>query len=236
MFTYKLIALDLDGTLLDNKQEISAQNLEWIAKAEQAGLIVSIATGRGRRWSEQYWSAVSPTSPMVLVNGSEIWRDHQHILARHLLPADQVARLIDVAKEHGAGYWAIGSASDGGASLKVGIHHEDLAIISKLRDLLMSLGEFEVSASAPTNIEINPKGVSKATGLAEVAALYGIAPSEVVAVGDSRNDLAMLQWAGLGVAMGNAEPVVKEAADYIAASNEEDGVAQVIRLALEQMG
>ena len=41
MFTYKLIALDLDGTLLDNKQEISAQNLEWIAKAEQAGLIVS---------------------------------------------------------------------------------------------------------------------------------------------------------------------------------------------------
>ena len=101
---------------------------------------------------------------MVLVNGSEIWRDHQHILARHLLPADQVARLIDVAKEHGAGYWAIGSASDGGASLKVGIHHEDLAIISKLRDLLMSLGEFEVSASAPTNIEINPKGVSKATG------------------------------------------------------------------------
>jgi len=57
-----------------------------------------------------------------------------------------------------------------------------------------------------------------------------------VAVGDSRNDLAMLKWAGLGIAMDNAEPIVKEAADDVTASNEEDGVAQVIRLVLEQVG
>ncbi|HBG02875.1 MAG TPA: phosphoglycolate phosphatase, partial [Firmicutes bacterium] len=127
-------------------------------------------------------------------------------------------------------------AEGSGDRMKVGMHHDDIETISKLRDLVTASGEFEVSGSAPTNIEINPKGVSKAAGLAEAIALLGIAPSEVVAVGDSRNDLAMLKWAGLGIAMDNAEPIVKEAADDVTASNEEDGVAQVIRLVLEQVG
>lgn len=237
MFKYKLIALDLDGTLLDNNQEISGRNLHWIKKAEQAGLLVSFATGRGRSSSERYWSAVSPNSPMVMANGSEVWKNHGEILSRHVLSEDQVARLIDVAKEHGARYWTIGLDAEGsGARMKFGMHHDDIETISKLRDQVTALGEFEVSGSAPTNIEINPKGVSKAAGLAEAIALLGIAPSEVVAVGDSRNDLAMLRWAGLGIAMENAEPIVKEAADDVTASNEEDGVAQVIRLVLEQVG
>lgn len=82
--------------------------------------------------------------------------------------------------------------------------------------------------SHPCNIELNPKGVSKASGLKEVCRRLGIDMSEVVAVGDSLNDLAMIREAGLGVAMGNAQEEVKKAADWTTVTNEEDGVAEVI--------
>ena len=71
--------------------------------------------------------------------------------------------------------------------------------------------------------------MSKASGLAKIAHDLGIDRNEVIAVGDSLNDLEMIQWAGLGVAMGNAEAAVKEAADEITATNEEDGVAKAIQ-------
>lgn len=241
MNRFKLIALDMDGTLLNREQKISEQNLHWIKKAEEAGLIVSYATGRGRESSEPYWGAVSPQAPMVLSNGAEIWKNHSELLARYTLPGEQVPRLINLAREHGAKYWTLGNCSDdpnqvGSQCLKVGMYHEDKEVINKLRALVRSWDLVEVSASAPTNMEMNRKGVTKAAGLAQVTELLGIKPSEVVAVGDSLNDLAMIKWAGFGVAMGNAEEPIKAAADWITASNEEDGVAQVIQLILKEVG
>lgn len=240
MSKYKLIALDMDGTLLNKGQEISEQNLHWIRKAEEAGLIVSFATGRGRASSEPYWGVVSPEAPMILSNGAEIWKNHDELLARYTLPADQVPRLINLAKEHGTKYWTLGSCSDdpsevGDQCLKVGMYHQDVHVIQELRALVRSWDSVEVSASAPNNMEMNRKGVTKAAGLAQITELLGIKPSEVVAVGDSLNDLAMIKWAGLGVAMGNAEEPVKAAADFVTASNEEDGVAQVIQLVLKEV-
>ncbi len=232
---YKFIALDLDGTLLNSREEISEQNLQWIKKAEDAGLIVSFATGRGRPLSEQYWHAVSPAAPMVMVNGAEVWKSHVEIVSRHPLPHSKVPGLISLAKEYGAKYWTVGNDDYSDDYLKIGMHHDNLNVVSQLRDIVSSLGEFEVSSSAPRNLEVNGKGVSKAAGLSEVIALYGIKPSEVVVVGDSLNDLSMIQWAGLGVAMKNAADIIKDAADYITASNDEDGVAQVIQLILKQI-
>lgn len=239
MGKYKLIALDMDGTLLDRQQEISERNLHWIKKAEEAGLVVCFATGRGRASSEPYWGAVSPTAPMVLSNGAEIWKNHDELLSRYTLPAEQVPRLIELAKEHGAQYWTLGSCSEdpltlGDQCLKVGMHHKNLQIIQKLRAIITGWGVVEVSASAPNNVEMNRQGVTKAAGLGEVTELLGIKPSEVVAVGDSLNDLSMIRWAGLGVAMANAEESIKEAADYVTASNEDDGVARLIQLVLHE--
>ncbi|HBN97455.1 MAG TPA: phosphoglycolate phosphatase [Firmicutes bacterium] len=238
MGTYKLIALDLDGTLLNSKREISEQNLYWIKKAEEAGLIVSFATGRGRHSSEPYWGAVLPASPMIISNGAEVWKNHKELSSRNALSLAQVSRLIKLAEEHRVRYWTIKNFVDeetpeGDEFLKVGMYHSDLRLISRLRDLVASWGEFEVSASASNDIEINRKGINKATGLAEVTALLGIDPSEVVAIGDSLNDLAMIKWAGCGVAMDNAAEIIKEAADYVTGSNDEDGVARMIQLILE---
>jgi HAD superfamily hydrolase (TIGR01484 family) len=74
-------------------------------------------------------------------------------------------------------------------------------------------------------LDLAPEGVSKASGLAEVAARLGVAPEHVLAIGDGRNDIEMLQWAGRGVAMGQAPDEVKAAADAVTASVEEDGAA-----------
>jgi Cof subfamily protein (haloacid dehalogenase superfamily) len=77
-------------------------------------------------------------------------------------------------------------------------------------------------------VEIVPRGISKATGVAEVAGPLGVADADVVAFGDMPNDVPMLRWAGLGVAMGNAHPDTKAAANEVTATNAEDGVARVL--------
>jgi Cof subfamily protein (haloacid dehalogenase superfamily) len=77
-------------------------------------------------------------------------------------------------------------------------------------------------------VEISAPGVTKALGLAEVAAAAGVAAADVVAFGDMPNDLEMLRWAGHGVAMGNAHPVLKGVADEVTATNVEDGLALVL--------
>jgi Cof subfamily protein (haloacid dehalogenase superfamily) len=77
-------------------------------------------------------------------------------------------------------------------------------------------------------IEVVPLGISKATGVAEVAQPHGITAEDIVTFGDMPNDIPMLRWAGLGVAMGNAHPEAQAAADEITATNAEDGVARVL--------
>jgi Cof subfamily protein (haloacid dehalogenase superfamily) len=77
-------------------------------------------------------------------------------------------------------------------------------------------------------IEVVPLGISKATGVAEVARPLGITAQDVVAFGDMPNDVPMLRWAGLGVAMGNGHPEAIEAADEVTAPNSEDGLARVL--------
>ncbi|MCW2553517.1 MAG: hypothetical protein QOK45_569, partial [Mycobacterium sp.] len=77
-------------------------------------------------------------------------------------------------------------------------------------------------------IEVVPIGVSKATGVDQVARPLGITAEDVIAFGDMPNDIPMLLWAGLGVAMGNAHPEAKAAADEVTAPNSDDGLARVL--------
>lgn len=93
---------------------------------------------------------------------------------------------------------------------------------------LEATGLFQVTSSAPNNLELNAKGVDKGRGLLALAGLLGLAPCQVMACGDSDNDTAMLRAVGLGVAMGNALPEVKAAAAWVAPGNEESGVARAI--------
>ncbi|MDF2963402.1 MAG: Cof-like hydrolase, partial [Paenibacillus sp.] len=93
---------------------------------------------------------------------------------------------------------------------------------------LEAWGVLEITNSHPLNLELNPKGINKASGIRQVCSLLGIGMSQVIAMGDSLNDESMIREAGLGVAMGNAQDEVKEFADVITATNEEHGVAKII--------
>lgn len=85
-----------------------------------------------------------------------------------------------------------------------------------------------VFRSEPYFLELVPKGIDKAQSLAVLLKEIGMTKDEMIAVGDGFNDLSMIKYAGLGVAMANAQPVVRENADYITLSNDEDGVAAVV--------
>jgi HAD superfamily hydrolase (TIGR01484 family) len=100
-------------------------------------------------------------------------------------------------------------------------------MVAALAPVIGSAGDLTFSHPGGL-VEISAPGVTKATGLAEVAATVGISAADVVAFGDMPNDLEMLRWAGHGVAMGNAHPVLREVADEVTATNAEDGLALVL--------
>lgn len=89
-------------------------------------------------------------------------------------------------------------------------------------------GRFNVLFSAPTFLEIMPQGVDKGKGIRRLGELYGVGADEIMALGDSQNDLDMLKAAGVPVAMANAAEEVKAAAAYVTASNDDDGVAAAV--------
>ena len=85
-----------------------------------------------------------------------------------------------------------------------------------------------VFRSEPYFLELVPKGIDKAQSLSVLLKEIGLTKDEMIAIGDGFNDLSMIQYAGLGIAMENAQPVVKENADFITRSNSEDGVAYAV--------
>lgn len=240
MGPYKLLALDMDGTLLSEEKKISPANKEWIYKAIEAGVTVIFSTGRGVQSVEEYVEELKLQSPMVSVNGSEVWKAPGELFHRHQMQPEWIRKMHELAVEHDTWYWAY--AVEGLFNkekwpedihaihwLKFGYYTEDAPLLQKIRGIVEEWDRFELTNSHVNNIEINPKGISKASGVMEVCNMLGIQMDEVIAMGDSMNDLTMIKAAGLGVAMGNAQEGVKKAADVVTLTNEEDGVAQIIR-------
>jgi hypothetical protein len=238
---YKLIALDMDGTLLTDSKQISAENAKWIARAVEQDVAVVMATGRGIQLIRSYTEQLGLDSPIVAVNGGEIWGSPQQLHLRHTLDWRQVEWLRGVALQLGVWYWAYTTEGklnrdswgdtvlEDQVWLKFGFASNDAVALDRVKAMLDETGAYERTNSHPSNVEVNPRGISKAAGLCEVCRLLGIDMSQAVAIGDSVNDLSMITEAGLGVAMGNAQEEVKRKAAAVTASNEEDGVAKAIR-------
>lgn len=240
MGQYKLVALDMDGTLLNNRGTISDTNIQAIREATDAGVAVCIATGRGYPHAISYVNQIGLTTPMVTVNGGEVWRTPEELHQRTLLDPRFVRQFLELITPLGLWYWAYSTEGvhnrdswvedpDKYEWLKFGIVAEDDRVRGNILQAMESWGGLEITNSSPDNLEVNPEGVNKASGIHEVCGLLGIEMSQVIAVGDSLNDLAMIREAGLGVAMGNAQHILKETADTITSTNEEDGVARVLR-------
>jgi hypothetical protein len=207
-----------------------------------AGKKVILATGRPIHEVLPYTQQLQLSLPLVINNGSEIWKTPAELHQRHELPAEQIRRIFDFIRPYraeGLSFWAhtvsgkidesnLPEDVDAVRWLQIAVKSADPDVLLDIRRELESWGQFEISNSHITNIECNARGISKASGLEEVCGMLGIPLSEAIAVGDSLNDIPMIRAAGLGVAMGNAQEPVKQAADYIAPTNSENGVAHVI--------
>lgn len=235
----RLIALDMDGTLLNRRQEVSEGNRKAIKEAEQKGVHVILSTGRAYATCSDYAKSLELSSYLVTVNGSEIYNEQGELIEQKAFEPDIMEWLAELSKANGTYHWAVSCdkvyrdqlPEDLAASkwLKFGYDTKDDKVREHVLKQLREKGGFEITNSSPTNIEVNAAGVNKAKAVRTVCSRLGLEMDQVMAVGDSLNDIAMIKEAGIGVAMGNAQETVKEAADWTTHTNEEDGVAHAIR-------
>lgn len=235
---FKLIALDMDGTLLNDQQEISEENRAAIAKAQEQGVHVVLSTGRSLLTCREYAQSLQLSSYLITVNGSEIWDESGQLVERKLIDASSIEKMWNLTQEHKLNFWAVTTDKvwrdefpEDIASqewLKFGYDIPDDALREEVLKQIAGISDFEISNSSLTNLEINALGINKAKGIMTVCERLGISMDEVIAMGDSLNDMAMIEAAGCGIAMGNAQEAVKEAADWVTDTNVNNGVAKAI--------
>lgn len=261
-----LIATDVDGTLLDEDEHVTARTRAVVRAAVDAGAKFVLATGRPPRWVPPVVEELGFAPMAVCANGAVIYDSAtDRIVSARTLSAELLTALADVATSviPGAGLAVerVGRSAHDAATPQFvsspGYEHawlnpdntevslEDLLSAPAVKLLIRKAGAQSsdmAAALAPhmgadsdltysTNnglIEVLPRGLSKATGIAEVARPLGIAAEDIVTFGDMPNDVPMLSWAGLGVAMGNAHPDALAAADEVTTTNADDGVARVL--------
>ncbi|MDL9977981.1 Cof-type HAD-IIB family hydrolase [Microbacterium sp. ASV49] len=262
---FRLVATDLDGTLLDESGHVTARTRAALDAVRAAGIIVVPVTARQPIGVRQIAEEAGFDGWILCGNGAYA----VHLGTRETLFADELEVPVQqrIARELGAripdlvyasvreagevfvaerGYAELAAYSDhkrepatmdtrplsevlAAPSLKLVIRHRTIptsAIFATLDEL--DPHGFEATLSGAPFVEVMAEGVTKATGLAHLCAKLGIDRSEVLAFGDALNDVSMLRWAGCGIAMANAEPEALAAADEVAPSNSEDGVAVVL--------
>lgn len=262
---FKLLALDLDGTLTNSKKEITPHTRETLIRAQQEkGVKIILASGRPTYGVAPLANALELDKfggYILAYNGGEIidWRTRE-IMYKNLLDHDVLPYLYECAKKNGFAIvtyeneYVLTEKPDDEYVLKEALLN--VMKIKKVDNFLeavkhpiakcLIVGEparlarleaemrehlkdrMGVFRSEPYFLELVPKGIDKARSLSVLLDELGLKREELMAAGDGFNDLSMVKFAGMGVAMANAQDVVKENADFITLSNEEDGVAHAV--------
>jgi Cof subfamily protein (haloacid dehalogenase superfamily) len=258
----RLVASDLDGTLLGSGGAVSPRTRRAIEAVVAAGIHVVAATGRSQWTAEPLLAPVAGLDLSVCSNGASLYHvRRRESLEEHAIADPVIDAILTGLAEHLPGCFY-------GWETSVGLHYEvgfidhllthgrdpspPLAVgvrPAPIRKLMIAHGDVQhyalldqitpllppgclASTSGAPFVEVTGDGVHKAFGVERVCERLGIPPEEVVAFGDNHNDLALLQWAGRGIAMANAQPVVLDAVGEVTASNLDDGVAAVLETLL----
>lgn len=261
---YKVIILDLDGTLTNDDKEITHRTKDALMAAQKSGVRVVLASGRptyGIQALADELEIGSYGGFVLAFNGGRVvdW-SNQTVLFEQKLEPELVPALYKEAMDNDfeiLTYQGTGIAAtdkDDGYVLHEAyinkmevVQYDDFLgqlvfpinkclIVGepdRLAQLEQSLakqmeGKMNVYRSADFFLECVPLGIDKAASLDRLFSQLGIKAEETIACGDGYNDLSMIKYAGLGVAMANAAKEVQEAADFVTLSNEEDGVAHVV--------
>ena len=264
MVDIKLIALDLDGTLLTTDKRLTDRTKATLKAARDRGIKVVLTTGRPLKAMDFFLHELGTDGQedeyTITFNGGLVQKNTGEILDKTVFSYDDVARLYEETEKLSLPLYAISEGtvyqlqSDQEslyAKLNptltfVSVDFEDLssqmtynkcvtafdqepldAAIQKISPELFD--QYEIFKSREMLLEWSPKNVHKATGLAKLIRHLGIDQSQVMACGDEANDLSMIEWAGLGVAMQNAVPEVKAVANVVTPmTNDEEAVAWAI--------
>ncbi len=261
---YKILAIDMDDTLLNDQREISQANQAALAAAQDKGVKVIISTGRMYSSVGPYLKQLNLTGPTITYNGALVKEAaNDKTLYHHSISQADALKVIEVVKQKDlhlnlylndqlyvnkleseakyyqeiAGVKAHLIKRDLESFLKskqtttkAVIVEQDLAKAENLLAEFKSMfkEKLNVFTSKSPFIEFTCQGVSKGSALKQLAKDLAVKQEEIIAIGDSYNDLEMIDYAGLGVAVANAREELKERADYITSTNNQSGVAKVI--------
>lgn len=263
---YKLLVLDVDGTLLNSEQEISKQTLATLLKVQQMGLRIVLASGRstyGLRRLIDKLELKNNRGYILSYNGAQVIQlENEELLFEKRIDPAQLPYLERKAQKNGFGIFTYHKDKlitpnpdnphiqnearlNGMEILAVNSLEEavDFApckcvLVSDDQEKLVGLkdhwrkrlaGVLDVYRSEPFFLEVVPESIDKGNTLAVLIDRLGVTSDQVIAVGDGRRDFSMLQLAGLGIAMGNAQDSIKACADYITETNDNDGVALALQ-------
>lgn len=264
MNTYKILVLDLDGTLTNSKKEITPHTCDVLIRAQQQGVRLVLASGRPT------YGIVPLADELRLgefegyilsYNGGQIidWKTKE-LMYENVLSPEVYPYLYECARKSSSvllsykdEFIISENADNQYVQYEAFLNKMKSITVPRFLDVFtfpvakcLIVGEPDVLAgleiemkevlkdrmnvfrSEPFFLELVPQGIDKARSLAVLLEELGLSKDNMVACGDGFNDLSMIRFAGLGVAMANAQPLVREAADYITLSNEEDGVADVV--------
>ena len=261
---YKIIALDMDGTLLNDEKVITDRTKNALIEARKKGVKVVLASGRPADGLKRYLDElglIDENEFVLSYNGSLVQKTKgEEIICETGLLGKDLHYTYKISQELGVNIHAF-SPTKGLITPKISKYTE---VEAKINDIPINICNFNtieedehivkimfidepeildkaiealpkeiyekynVVKSTPYFLEIINKDSGKGVGLKALADYLDVSPKEIIAVGDAGNDLDMIEFAGLGVAMGNASVNVKEIANYITGKNNEDGVAEVV--------
>jgi Cof subfamily protein (haloacid dehalogenase superfamily) len=263
---YRMVAFDLDDTLLDDHQKVSAIDAEAVKRAREAGLIIVPASGRRYNSMFDALEAIDHTGPVITLNGGQVV-DYPsgRVLHSHSVDLESSVEIVRLAKEYGAyvqcyvgddfefekdckesRLYARLSGAGGGAVgdleaylRRVGLPSKKLLFIvlddeERMQRLESAVharfdGRMSVFRSKSFYLEVTNISATKGAALRNICEDVGIAPEAVIALGDGENDVSMLQYAGVGIAVDNAKQSVKDQVRYTTLSNVDNGVSHAIR-------
>ena len=262
---YKIIVLDLDGTLTNSKKEISKPTKEALLDIQKRGYKVVLASGRptpGILKLAQALELEEYGGYILSFNGGKIINcKTNEVIFEKSLPKEVIPELHKIAIEENVGIISydatkvvVGNGIDEYIEYEAKLNGLDYILVDNFPTYLdfpvnkcLMTGKHErlvkvqerlkkkynsylsIYFSEPYFLEIMPQNIDKSQSLLTLLSTLGISSEEMICCGDGFNDISMIEIAGLGVAMENAQDLVKEAADFITLSNDEDGILHVIK-------
>ena len=245
-----LFCTDCDGTLMNSEGKISSENAAAIRHFQQEGGLFTVATGRGAAHIRQFAADFVPNAPLVICNGCFVVDQQTGEVLQEYLLDEKVHRVIDYAVERfpslkairivygqdGAFDMARGSEVDFDQRYSISDPWTKLLFVAEpratrriQRRLTALFGdEYRFERSFHFCVECYRPESGKGGGVAVLRRLYGDRVHTIVGVGDSENDISLLQEADIGYAVANALPAVKSAADRVTVKNDESAIARVI--------